>query len=136
MKLTKEDKELLVRDLSARLPYGVICDVSDDIIHECYTLDGLTKGGCEFGFVFYGFNSFDIKPYLRSKDSMTEIERDEYHRLQHDVWHSDMTPTYYDSIKSIDWLLEHHFDYRGLIHKGLAIKVTDDNNPYKQEDEK
>jgi hypothetical protein len=31
----------------------------------------------------------------------------------------------------MDWLNERHFDYRGLIEKGLAIEVTEENNPYK-----
>lgn len=30
-----------------------------------------------------------------------------------------------------DWLNAHHFDYRGLIEKDLAIEVTEENNPYK-----
>ena len=38
---------------------------------------------------------------------------------------------HYNEIAKMDWLNEHHFDYRGLIDKGLAIEVTDDNNPYK-----
>ena len=34
--------------------------------------------------------------------------------------------------KGVDWLNNHHFDYRGLIKKGLAIEVTEENNPYKE----
>ena len=34
--------------------------------------------------------------------------------------------------ESLDWLNTHHFDYRGLIEKGLAIKVTEENNPYEK----
>lgn len=35
------------------------------------------------------------------------------------------------NVDDIDWLNSHHFDYRGLIEKGLAIEVTKENNPYK-----
>jgi hypothetical protein len=35
------------------------------------------------------------------------------------------------SVECLDWLNSKHFDYRGLILKGLAIAVTDENNPYK-----
>jgi hypothetical protein len=35
-----------------------------------------------------------------------------------------------DSVHKYDWLNAHHFDYRGLIEKGLAIEVTEENNPY------
>ena len=34
------------------------------------------------------------------------------------------------SVECLDWLNSKHFDYRGLILKGLAIAVTEDNNPY------
>jgi hypothetical protein len=37
----------------------------------------------------------------------------------------------YDGVIGIDWLNANHFDYRGLIEKGLAIEVTKENNPYK-----
>lgn len=33
---------------------------------------------------------------------------------------------------AIDQLNAHHFDYRGLIEKGLAIAITEENNPYKE----
>ena len=122
-----EDDMLLRHDLSARLMYGVKCEVSDLHICKTYELTGIYTDGCEFEHngAFYGFDSFTIKPYLRKMSSMTEEERDEYHRLQHDVWHSDMHPTYYDSVNSIDWLLENHFDFRGLIEKGLAIEAPE-----------
>jgi hypothetical protein len=47
-----------------------------------------------------------------------------------------MTKEEYDDVKYpgkfIDWLNAHHFDYRGLIEKGLAIAITENNNPYKK----
>ena len=91
-----------------------------------------------------------IKPYLRSLTDMTKEEVEEYNQLWEDdgmkiftlgkelaeeykkkdydsIWSHPVVPIY----KHIDWLLAHHFDYRGLIEKGLAIKVTPENNPYK-----
>ena len=84
----------------------------------------------------------EIKPYLRPMSSMTEEEFLEYHNIKYNK------VTYRDNWKRIDigkfqnvgiipieeyldWLNEHHFDYRGLIEKGLAIEVTEKNNPYK-----
>ena len=61
------------------------------------------------------------KPYLRPMDSMTE---EEYAEFGYD--------TLRYTIQDIDWLNAHHFDYRGLIEKGLAIEVTKENNPYKE----
>ena len=70
------------------------------------------------------------KPYLRPMSSMTEEEKEEYHSIQSDIWKPCGTQ-YYDNWRSIDWLNEHHFDYRNLIGKGLAIEVNESNNPYK-----
>ena len=115
-----EEKELLFKDLSARLPYQPLCkkvDTEDDFC-EC---DGL------LGYSLYDLvnNKIIIKPYLRPMSSMTEEEKLEF----------SLVPIYafvhFNEIARMDWLNEHHFDYRGLIEKGLAIEVTDDNNPYK-----
>ena len=63
--------------------------------------------------------------------SMKEEEKKEYHSLCYGEWCSYKDGwDYHNTISSIDWLLEHHFDYRGLIDKGLAIEVTKENNPY------
>ena len=91
----------------------------------------------------------DIKPYLRPMSSMTEEEILELYKITYDTWYSDSL--YYkneewinfrDSIKNnslcfktcvwlsdinkvIDWLNAHHFDYRGLIEKGLALEAPE-----------
>jgi hypothetical protein len=66
--------------------------------------------------------------------SMTEEESDEFQQLDTEC---DKMPTFdYVSIEHyriFDWLNAHHFDYRGLILKGLAIEVNESNNPYKHE---
>ena len=70
-------------------------------------------------------------PYLRPMSSMTEEEEEEF------VLFTDTMFRYGKnnnlcclSLDAIHWLLKKHFDYQGLIDKGLAIEVTKENNPY------
>ena len=58
---------------------------------------------------------------------MTEEQKDEYHDNCNAGLNRWGEEVYYDSDESIDWLNAHHFDYRGLIEKGLAIDATDKN---------
>lgn len=69
----------------------------------------------------------DYKPYLRPMSSMTEEEIDYFYYLI-----SLDTGISSNNENLINWFLEHHFDFMGLIPKGLAIKVTENNNPYKE----
>lgn len=128
--MTQEDKELLLADLCARLPYGVLVLNKDGDV-ESFTWQELK----EFG------DGYISKPYLRPMSSMTKEERNEYegfiiHRehinAQGQEWDIDCF-SFDNSPRLIDWLNAHHFDYRGLIEKGLAIAVTEENNPYKEE---
>lgn len=134
--MTREDKDLLLKDLSARLPYHVRCKV--------WLKDGTTEEGpldLEHNYAdvlrdaFYYNKIKNIKPYLRPMSSMTKEERSYYEDRWFEGYHcihgDDMVsepeiPSY------IDWLNAHHFDYRGLIQLGLAIEVTKENNPYKE----
>lgn len=119
--MTKDDKELLLQDLCARLPYGVQCEVGG-LRYEPYTFVGKDIEDLMEGRMF--------KPYLRPMSSMTEEEEIEYDATFATIkvdGHYDSTMTY----KSFDFLNAHYFDYRGLIQRGLAIEVTKDNNPYK-----
>ncbi len=129
--MTQEDKKLLFKDLSARLPYHVRVKV--------WLKDGTTEEGAldlEHNYAdvlrdtFYYNKIVDIKPYLRPMSNMTEEEDKEYGLLCFDVSYYDKdTPKC--SFKLIKWLLEKHFDFLELIPKGLAIEVTKENNPYK-----
>ena len=112
----QEEKQLLLRDLSARLPYGVKFQGEDSNV---YTLDAANYFALQVeGVVF--------KPYLRLMSSMTEDERFEYDELQHFYTHG------FDfNVDEVDWLNAHHFDYRGLIPMGLALEAP--NNMYKTE---
>ena len=128
--MTQEDKQLLLKDLCARLPYGVkFLRESwnyelDQELSVIEILEDIDKDGYINNTKVYTVE--DIKPYLRPKSSMTEEEKEEYFKLG-DIYYG----IYFDSINSIDWLNAHHFDYRRLIPKGLAIEVTEENNHYK-----
>lgn len=122
--MTKGDKKLLLKDLGARLPYRVIVDYgynSFDIngncikhgskcILTCYLLDILSPR--------QNVKGEYIKPYLRPMSSMTKEQKLELATIK----------TYASLNKNkeyllFDWLNAHHFDYRGLIEKGLAIEA-------------
>ena len=127
--MTQEEKDLVVKDLCARLPYGTIIRnyaTDEDDVLTYSLLEDFEIVGLEY-----------IKPYLRPMSSMTEEEKEEWHNTFDSVY--DLVPggdpdnedDYDDNwheqpgIESYDWLNEHHFDYRGLIEKGLALKATE-----------
>ena len=109
-----ENKELLLKDLCARLPYGVKVKCS----RETLTLN------VNWLKVFQ-YHLDEIKPYLRPMSSMTEDEYEElksvepYYGLAPFEFIGDWGP----NVEVLDWLNAHHFDYRGLIEKGLALEA-------------
>jgi hypothetical protein len=126
--MTREDKELLLKDLCSRLPYGVKIKVPSwderemeyvDRIDVLYSINGdeYIKSTNED----YDFDLEDIKPYLFPFEGMTDEQYKEYWELEHS---GDMEHL---SIPALDWLNKNHFDYRGLIPKGLAIDATNLN---------
>ena len=132
--MTTEEKELLLKDLSARLPYGVKCKVSDDF-KECRTICGIfpTTRFCvsvedNCGNLINNLKTLieDVKPYLFPLSSMTEEQEKNYHS-ECEVIITEDDNIYIDTIRSIDWLNKNHFDYRGLIGRGLAIDATNVN---------
>ncbi len=132
--MKQEDKELLLKDLSARLPYGVIVKHFDtnigtegNLVNICILDDITTTIINEEGYEDIAFLT-ESKPYLRPMSSMTAEEENEYAFLLNDGgWGVSEELV----INIIDWLNAHHFDYRNLIEKGLAIEVTEENNPYR-----
>ena len=108
-------KQLLLKDLCARLPYGVYI-----------TWDG--KNPISITPSIYNAiwlkQDFKWKSYLRPLSSMTEKEREYYYDIMacQPMWASNAS-------ELVDWLNAHHFDYRGLIEKGLAIEAP--NGMYK-----
>lgn len=128
--MTQEDKMLLIKDLSSRLPYavhvqhisgvsGILHDISiyhkydkNDNIYDviCYT--DLFKDGGSIGIEHF-------KPYLFPLSSMTEEQEKEYNNLN--CYELGCFP---HTEEALDYLTKNHFDYRHLIEKGLAIDAT------------
>lgn len=120
--MTEQNKQLLLRDLCGRLPYGLQIHITSD---ECD--DSFRSGEFDNTLRYHHLEAFvcdriEIKPYLRPMSSMTEEEEDEYMIARQ----KDIAEAYIHATpqNAIDWLNEHHFDYRGLIEKGLALEVT------------
>ena len=115
--MAQEEKSLLLKDLSARLSYGVVVELDEKF--------GFNKG--THTLVKELLDSYcveGIKPYLRPMSSMTEEEGKEFGLLQTDFYTDGfLYPIAASNL--IDWLNEHHFDYRGLIEKGLAIETPE-----------
>ena len=123
--MTQEDKEILLKDLCARLPYGV---------------KGIIEGGdvVTTPLKWYAEQSLELsinymvvkngwRPYLLPLSSMTKKQRYELHDLIHNLNVLAINGEIGDWIVSsseIDWYNKNHFDYRGLIPKGLAIDAT------------
>ena len=114
--MTQEDKNILINDLCARLTHGVIAmDSPDEPPFRIVAYDGVD---------FFDDGDWEhkveqIKPYLYPLSSMTEEQKCEYDTLYtYDAIY--MEPHW----ECIDWLNKNHFDYRGLIEKGLAIDVS------------
>lgn len=124
--MKQEDKELLLKDLCARLPYGVVVETQlVGMPRAKYPVLKVLQSYMLCAFM-QTIENVIRKPYLRPMSSMTEEEKKEYKHL---VAFSG-SPT--GSAKFVDWLNAHHFDYRGLIPMGLAIEVTKENNPYEE----
>ncbi len=125
--MTQENKELLLKDLCTRLPYNVICQVefkeNGKYNSKVMLLSGIftdeayftTKGGSIY--------SNEYKPYLFPLSSITE-EQKIFLRQQKWCIAISTSGTIETTIEGIDWLNKNHFDYRGLIEKGLAIDAT------------
>lgn len=121
--MTQEHKELLLKDLCARLPYGIkflreswnyewdqelsVIEVLEDIDKDGYI--NRTKV----------YNVEDIKPYLFPLSSMTEEQEKE--------WLYTLSSDYHIIYDTVDWCNKNHFDHRGLIPMGLAIDATNLN---------
>ena len=131
--MTQEQKELLLKDLCARLPYGVVVHADDVDIkldrnhrglgvlyYEHYSEEAKKKCGYneeDFSIIISGcFYGHDIKPYLFPLSSMTEEQEKEWRY----TLSSDGNITY----ETVDWFNKNHFDYRGLIPMGLANDAT------------
>lgn len=122
--MRQEDKELLLKDVCARLPYRVMIQVKDWALIDTE----LTTGHIEL----LQYDKTELKPYLRPLSSMTREElkelRDIFNNIiDFDEWGLDILNSdfkrfsYLELLAIFDWFNKHHFDYLNLIEKGLAI---------------
>lgn len=147
--MTQENKELLIKDLCARLPYGVKCiektPIEDFQDKNLWEIDRIRSDTNMFGmsncYVCYGQyeDIHNIKPYLFPLSSMTEEQKYDFYcrfiendcdfddfkefYLNNGMWHKLLTSL--DDIEAIiDWFHKNRIDYRGLIPMGLANDAT------------
>jgi hypothetical protein len=113
--MTHENKELLLKDLLARLHYGVKGIITYDKSNTTFTVEGIDNNVLHLSDAEECYVE-DFKPYLRPMSSMTEEEKKE-------LWELLKKLGMASDIKRLDWLNAHHFDYRGLIEKGLALEA-------------
>jgi hypothetical protein len=141
--MIQEDKELLLQqDLCGRLPYGV--KIETEYFTKATLIEirkNISYGACKDLLVTYDISGEEtpyqseqrsstiskIKPYLFPLSSMTEEQKIIYGDLCYAVIHSLAWDMQAALNELIDWLNKNHFDYRGLIEKGLAIDATELN---------
>ena len=119
--MIQEEKDLVLKDLCARLPYGVKVRFYDHLVEE-YEIIPLTAKLLE-----YTVQIGEIPPYLFPLSSMTDKQRKELDdtlvnlnlKALSDEINSEVIATY-----EVDFYNKNHFDYRGLIPKGLALDAT------------
>ena len=144
--MTQEDKELLLKDLCARLPYGVkVAFFNEDLTYhsEPKTLTGIE---CINNLNYSSLEDEDgnttivefVKPYLFPLSSMTEEQwdkefrgygiteftRDSFKYGCETLEFNNNNPNLSKTVKFINQLIKNHFDIYGLIPKGLAIDAT------------
>lgn len=113
--MTQEEKQLLFKDLSARLPYHVRCKIWLKYrVTEEGSLDLEHNYGDVLKHAFYYNDIKEIKPYLRPMESLTDEEEEEYEEVIRGSFE-----------KQLEFYLRNHLDFRGLIPKGLALEALD-----------
>ena len=137
--MTQENKELILKDLCARLPYGVKIHLNADMYPNWkgdYNLTAIksiksSQVQCSVKQFSCWSNLEDIKPYLFPMSSMTDEQHTDmfnyYHNAEiEEVYASGdyLKAAYIGDDKKYEWLNRNHFDYRGLIEKGLALDAT------------
>lgn len=135
--MTQEQKDLLLKDLCGRLPYGVKARVynhwRDEFQEEKITIENLHQ-------LIKTFSIGDIKPYLFPLASMSEEQKKECFKgtpleidkygdvaVKDDFYGNSQYTDLEIYLEVIDWLNKNHFDIYGLFHKGLAIDATNLN---------
>lgn len=135
--MKKEDKELLLRDLCARLPYGVQCEnVNHAYGKNIFKVTDIRDNGYICGTInnkhgWAVFDPLELKPYLFPLSSMTEEQKEEmvnkgiaYYQVFDGIGRRFF---FKEGYELYDWFNKNHFDYRNLIGKNLAIDCTNLN---------
>ena len=128
--MTQENKELLIKDLCARLPY----DVKVFYDNKVYSIDYVSCTYEEIKLDIldnYTISISEVKPYLFPLSSMTEEQYNEFFSYYHNIEMAEVKSSgdylkaaYISDDAKYGWLNKNHFDYRGLIERGLAIDAT------------
>ena len=123
--MTREDRELLLKDLGGRLPYRVkILDIPANVVGKLFLISTTDTVQYETADDSGIQTLYNIKPYLRPMSSMTEEEQRTLDSMCNGVEMVSRLSGLKMFDKAFNWLNENHFDYRGLIEKGLAIDAT------------
>lgn len=131
--MKQEEKQLLLKDLCARLPFHkTICKIGE---YSDYILRGIDLSNesqpliIELNKEQFPAYLEHVKPYLRPMSSITEEEAAEFEILSDKLLMEADNTKIWNSV--VDWLDAHHFDHRGLIPMGLALEATEEM--YKEE---
>ena len=148
--MKQEDRELLLKDLCARLPYYTKCEMIDElrVVNNEKNPSYVSTLFPKHIELFSYHNNFTIKPYLRPMSSMTEEERKELLSIVDNETHDIIEQLknedcgilegkyHFNALREFDWLNSHHFDYRTIydenkkkwvtmIEKGLALEAPE-----------
>ena len=154
--MTQEEKQLLLKDLCARLPYGIVLNVPTidgsenkklvSIVNEddgvpcvaVYSTEEKKSDGSLISYTKTIYAICDVLPYLRPMSSMTEEEVKEIRKINWqfckpengliECFVGDADDGYCSVSQMthiINYLNAHHFDYHGLIEKGLALEAPE-----------
>lgn len=126
--MTQEEKSLLLKDLSQRLPCGVKVTTTNPAV-KIGIISGISiknKISVETKDADIVFDYTEVKPYLRPISSMTEEEEDEFVSFTDTMFRfGEDDSLCVLPLDAISWLDKKMFDYRGLIEKGLAIEAPE-----------
>ena len=116
--MTQEEKQLLLKDLCVRLPYGVKTSNGHGILELSPRTD-----------VIYIVDNGHI-PYLRPMSSMTDEETAQVQMFMDIVtdenYGDGYSPSAWDAMNGfVQYCDSHHLDHRGLIPMGLALSAPD-----------
>jgi hypothetical protein len=131
--MTQEQKELLLKDLCGRLPYGIRVEYKGKTHSSIYDVLGFARDRLTICLPFMSHTEQplveDVKPYLFPLSTMTEEQKKEFDQLlelelkaiNDEINHTQSTAF------EVDFYHKHHLDWRELIPMGLAIDATNKN---------